>query len=868
VNVRTRCLIALVAGVLLLVGSSPGAGAPVVGSDVLYTVDADFDKGLLVNVNHDAPNSNQLQLNSSSGTFPFIWVALSVRCTIAKIDTTSGAILGEYRTISDSAGCNQSSRTTVALDGSVWVGHRGPGGITHVGLTELNQCVDRNANGTIETSTGYGDVKPWPGNTSVLADAQDECIIHHVDTNSLGLFDSRHMSIDANNKLWVGDYSGGHNFIRLNGLTGAAETAVRSFSCGGYGGLIDSNGVIWSANGSGNGLLRWDPDAPDSSTNPRCVPIPNYGLAVDPNGSIWATTLFSQIYKVSADGNTIQGPFGHGASNAQGLAVTSDGHVWVSSSLFCGGAGCTIGHLDNNGVLIGTVANPTGGGSTGVSVDAAGKIWTANLSGNSATRIDPTAGPVGSDGVTRVGAVDLTVTFPSGPDGRPLPSPYNYSDMTGAQLLGSTAPQGTWTVTQDGGAPGTTWGKIVWNAEPQGSVPAGATITVEARSADSEAALGSQAFAAVVNGASPGVTGRFIEVRATLKPNQEGQSPVLSDLHICSAGSVCTGAAAPSAPTPPADIGVSKVDSPDPVNVGSNLTYTLVVTNHGPGAAPNAALSDALPAGVSFVSVGTTLGSCSFASGTVRCSFGTMSVGQTATVTIVVRVDQAGTIVNTAGVATSVADPNVQNNQIATAVTTAQGAFTPPAAPEAPAAPTGCALTTGTQSVFAGVRSVLTVRARYGDGSARAGVAVTLRGAGKAQTARTNAQGLARFTVLPKLAGRLTIRGAGCGAVLSVAASVSTSCAALTVTPKGATVGGATVWTVRVRIAGKPAVGVRVLARGAGLSLSGLTNSAGVAALRGTATQPGIVSITVPGVLTCTKRVGVSGAFQPPEVTG
>ena len=41
-------------------------------------------EGTLVSVNHDAP-PNQLQLNETSGTFPFIWIALSVRCTIAKV---------------------------------------------------------------------------------------------------------------------------------------------------------------------------------------------------------------------------------------------------------------------------------------------------------------------------------------------------------------------------------------------------------------------------------------------------------------------------------------------------------------------------------------------------------------------------------------------------------------------------------------------------------------------------------------------------------------------------------------------------------------------------------------------------------------
>jgi uncharacterized repeat protein (TIGR01451 family) len=864
----------LAAGALLLAGSAPVSGAPVVGSNVLYTVDADFDQGTLVNVNHDAPNSNQLQLNSSSGTFPFIWIALSQRCTIAKVNTESGAILGEYRTISDSAGCNESSRTTVGIDGSVWVGHRGPGGVNHVGLSELNQCVDRNGNGTIETSSGYGDVEAWPGSDSNVANAVDECILHHVNTHlaPLSMGDSRHMSIDANNKLWVGDFAGGGKFVRINGTTGVVETTVRDHACGGYGGLIDGNGVIWSAQGS---LLRWNPDAVDDATNPRCISGTNvYGLAVDGAGSVWASQLSGGVvWKVSPDG-TIQGSFPHGSSNAQGLAVDSDGDVWVSSSLFCGSS-CTIGHLKNDGTFVGSVPTPTGAGTTGVAVDASGKIWAAARNSNSAIRIDPDAGPLGcggtgcADGTTRLGAVDLTVSFPASA-GRPLPFPYNYSDMTGAQLFNSTAPQGSWTVVQDGGESGTAWGKITWNAEPQGSSASDPRITVEARAADSEAGLGSQSYVAVSNGAAFSLAGRFIQVRATLEQDEEGTSPVLSDLRICGAASACLASAptGPPASIPPADMGVTKLDTPDPVAVGSNITYTMVATNHGPGHAPDAALSDVLPAGVTFVSASTTLGSCSFAAGTVRCSFGTLAVGQSATVTLVVRADQAGTTVNTAGVSTSVSDPNVANNQIATAVTTVQGAFTPPAAPPEPAAPSGCALTTGTPSVFAGVRSTIVVRARYDDGSARAGVALTLRGAGAAKTVRANAQGIARFAVAPKKAGRMTVRGPGCSSVLAVAAVMSRSCVGLVVTPKSATVGSGSALTVRVRIAGRAAVGVRVLARGAGLSLSAVTNSAGVATMRGTATRPGVVTVTVPGVLTCSKRVGVAGAFQPPEVTG
>src|SRR4029453_11605536 len=52
-----------------------------------------------------------------------------------------------------------------------------------------------------------------------------------------------------------------------------------------------------------------------------------------------------------------------------------------------------------------------------------------------------------------------------------------------------------------------------------------------------------------------------------------------------------------------ADLSVSKVDSPDPVVAGSNITYTISVTNAGPDAASNVSLSDTTPAGPTSVSV-------------------------------------------------------------------------------------------------------------------------------------------------------------------------------------------------------------------------------------------------------------------------
>ena len=53
-------------------------------------------------------------------------------------------------------------------------------------------------------------------------------------------------------------------------------------------------------------------------------------------------------------------------------------------------------------------------------------------------------------------------------------------------------------------------------------------------------------------------------------------------------------------PTATADVSVSKTDSPDPVLVGGNLTYTLAIHNAGPDAAVGVVVSDSLPAGVTL----------------------------------------------------------------------------------------------------------------------------------------------------------------------------------------------------------------------------------------------------------------------------
>jgi hypothetical protein len=60
----------------------------------------------------------------------------------------------------------------------------------------------------------------------------------------------------------------------------------------------------------------------------------------------------------------------------------------------------------------------------------------------------------------------------------------------------------------------------------------GTAITVEARTANTEAGLAAAAFTAVSNGVKFAKTGRYIEVRTTLSASAAGAGPVLSDVRI------------------------------------------------------------------------------------------------------------------------------------------------------------------------------------------------------------------------------------------------------------------------------------------------------------------------------------------------
>ena len=90
-----------------------------------------------------------------------------------------------------------------------------------------------------------------------------------------------------------------------------------------------------------------------------------------------------------------------------------------------------------------------------------------------------------------------------------------------------------------------------------------------------------------------------------------------------------------------ANLKITKLDNPDPVRIGSTLTYTLEVENLGPFARDRrAGAGTGSRTTLRFLSATTTTGSCSVSGATVNCALGDLAAGQKPRVTI--RVQGAG----------------------------------------------------------------------------------------------------------------------------------------------------------------------------------------------------------------------------------
>jgi uncharacterized repeat protein (TIGR01451 family) len=114
------------------------------------------------------------------------------------------------------------------------------------------------------------------------------------------------------------------------------------------------------------------------------------------------------------------------------------------------------------------------------------------------------------------------------------------------------------------------------------------------------------------------------------------------------------------AATSTADLVINKTVAPPVVAPGGQLTFTLTVTNNGPGDATGVVITDPLPAGTTFVSASA---GCTNSAGTVTCNVGTLTSGASQQRSIIVTAPSTpGQVVNTATVASASGDPDPSDN--------------------------------------------------------------------------------------------------------------------------------------------------------------------------------------------------------------
>ena len=372
---------------------------------------------------------------------PYIYIAVTNKNQVAQINTETGQKMWQV----PSYGVLP-SRTAVALDGSVWVG---------------NRCLTGNANDVTCSNMVHLDLN---GNLICRADVP-------------GVI--RGVAIDADGNAWAGQFGKtyGNNNV-TGGVTKVDGTAVDTtqnpprckilatlpLGVEVYGLAVDGRGYLWTSSTPTKKVNTKTATLVDTVNHPG-----NYGIAIDNMNRVWFGGWLQGTDMNRVDGDPPYAVLRTGINTVTAVTVHPDGSVWGSDYQRGGVDKIT---LDNNGNITNKQFFPdlgvNGGGGInthGVGVDKAGKIWAPERFNGYVARYAPTG--------------TLEARYPVDP-GNEL---YSYSDMTGIELRTITTSNGHWVQDYDSGYAKAVWDHADWKA----MIPAGTSVTINARAADSEA---------------------------------------------------------------------------------------------------------------------------------------------------------------------------------------------------------------------------------------------------------------------------------------------------------------------------------------------------------------------------------------------
>ncbi|MDP3237885.1 MAG: hypothetical protein Q8N26_34160 [Myxococcales bacterium] len=523
-------------------------------------------------------------LGVGSLDFGFMWVANNNQGWVSKYDTRTGRELGRYwatipkdcanspagppcaggafqPALTAGPGRHNPSRTAIDRFGNVWVANRATGqqgSVTKIANDQID-CVDRNGNGSIQTSRDLnndGTISMTPADGEMIIPTNysdpnqyDECVLFSTPVGGTGSdVAERAIAVSAGiegsaGDVWVGNYRE-RRLYKLSTLTGqeipvnaGGQTFIQlPADFGVYGAIVDSRQRLWAVH---IGQARFALIDTQLGTLVQEVRAPGnlncgaYALGIDGKDRVWvpgwgagaracrydhATGTWAAFDFTSARSQTGT-PFAMG----RGIAVDVQGTVYMSG--YGGSTGQLIRFDAETGAIRPYGANAfidysdaQSGGAIGVGLDNDGQPWVNNNSGNM-VRIDNATGAVLKSSQQAAGL-------------------YTYSDFTGYQLRNFTAPRGTYRRDFTGCDDETEWRTLSWDA----TTPANTTLTVVVKVANTIAELSLPTAArygpfttSPIDLMAQGVVKRkYLRVEFTLASADRVTTPVLRQFQVTS----------------------------------------------------------------------------------------------------------------------------------------------------------------------------------------------------------------------------------------------------------------------------------------------------------------------------------------------
>ncbi|MBI5487253.1 MAG: hypothetical protein HY905_07970 [Deltaproteobacteria bacterium] len=523
-----------------------------------------------------------LILDSGLIRMQYLWVANSGEGTVSKIDTFADppVEVGRFFTGLDDDSADP-SRTSVDLAGDVFVANRAhnyPAGADDISSVSKiaaleERCLDRNENGTIETSRGSTPLPRGDGSGGVPAgQSTDECVLWTRDfqpssaratdlVTPLGCRGARAVTATPesgpdfvlNGHAWVGCYDDLRAY-KVDGNTGDLLAVVGTSPCAPYGFLMGIEDImtVWVCCRDMDGdhsqsISTLDPRDGSVTALPE-IPGNPYGFAMDADGGVWATTMPSTPssvlrYSAAAGWQALAEPSAGFFDDMRGIAVDEDGYAWAVATdraeVWLIDA-ATFPAASSLLEVLPTTNDPAARATavcSGAAVDFDGNVWAVCMGGDGGDfdgwvtkyRVDRTTGrPI----VDLAGHPERMQMVQVGRN------PYTYSDMLGYHLRRFTAREG-WYRQVFEACPmySVRWNEISWDA----FVPEGTRVVFRGRTGDTREELaragwvllaeepGDESPADIPAGAPPsGLSeGHYIELEIRLYTDRDGLSPTV-----------------------------------------------------------------------------------------------------------------------------------------------------------------------------------------------------------------------------------------------------------------------------------------------------------------------------------------------------